>query len=70
MIDVKIRLSALWVAAMFSWVYGDLLRIYSGDLIPGELVGGIQLTQEMWLGSASTNDNPGCYGFPVRDIEG
>jgi hypothetical protein len=48
--DVKIKLSALWVAAMFSWVYGDLLRMYSGDFIPGEL----GLTQEVWLASAIT----------------
>ena len=48
--DVKIKLSALWVAAMFSWVYGDLLRMYSGDFIPGEL----GLTQEVWLVAAIT----------------
>ena len=63
MVDVKIRLSALWVAAMFSWVYGDLLRIYSGDYIPGELVGGIQLTQEMWLGRAVLMIIPGAMVF-------
>ena len=38
---------------MFSWVYGDLLRMYSGDFVPGEL-GGVLLTQEMWLVAAIT----------------
>jgi len=49
--DGKIKLSLLWVAAMFSWAYGDLMRMYSGDYIPGEL-GGFLATQEMWLVSS------------------
>jgi len=52
--DVKIKLSALWVAAMFSWVYGDLLRIYSGDFIAGEFIEGVQMTQELWVVAAIT----------------
>jgi len=31
MVDVKIILSALWVAAMFVWQQGDVQRLYSGD---------------------------------------
>ena len=61
--DVKIKISALWVAAMFSWVYGDLLRVYSGDFVAGELIGGIQLTQEMWLGAAILMIIPGAMIF-------
>jgi len=52
--DVKIKLSLLWVAAMFSWVYGDLLRIYSGDFIAGEFIEGVQMTQELWVVAAIT----------------
>jgi hypothetical protein len=52
--DVKIKLSFLWVAAMFSWVYGDLLRIYSGDFIAGEFIEGVKMTQELWVVAAIT----------------
>jgi len=52
--DVQIKLSGLWVAAMFSWVYGDLLRIYSGDFIAGEFIEGVQMTQELWVVAAIT----------------
>jgi len=54
LVDVKIKLSALWVAAMFSWAYGDLLRIYSGDFIAGEFIEGVQMTQELWVVAAIT----------------
>ncbi len=60
---MKIKLSALWVAAMFSWVYGDLLRIYSGDYIPGEPIGDMQPTQELWLLSAIIMIIPGAMVF-------
>ena len=49
--DVKIKLSALWVALMLTYLLGDVLRIYSGDFKAGE-IGGMQTTQEMWLGVA------------------
>jgi hypothetical protein len=49
--DVQIKLSALWVALMLTYLLGDVLRIYSGDVKPGEM-GGIQFTQAMWLGIA------------------
>ena len=47
---VKIKLSALWAAAMFIYQQGDVMRLYSGDFMPGGDVGGIQVTQAMWLG--------------------
>jgi hypothetical protein len=65
-INVKMKLSGLWVAAMFSWVYGDLLRIYSGDFRPGEMEGleGMQISPEMlWLVSAITMILPGAMVF-------
>ena len=57
--DVQIKLSALWVAQMFCYVYGDLLRLYSGDFIGGENYGGMQISQEMlWLVAAITMTIP------------
>ena len=49
--EVAIKLSGLWVAVMLTYLLGDVLRIYSGDLTVGE-VGGRQMTQGMWLGIA------------------
>jgi len=44
--DVRIILSGLWVALMLTYLWGDVLRIYAGDVTPGE-IGGVQLTQAM-----------------------
>ena len=49
--DVKITLSALWVALMLTYLWGDVLRIFSGDFVAGE-IGGMQITQVMYLGLA------------------
>ena len=49
--DVQIKLSALWVALMLTYLLGDVLRIFSGDFKAGE-IGGMQITQKMWLGIA------------------
>ena len=49
--DVKIILSALWVALMLCYLLGDVLRIFSGDFTAGEVMGK-QVTQGMWLGFA------------------
>jgi len=51
LMDVRIKLSALWVALMLTYLLGDVLRLYSGDFTAGE-AGGIQLTQAVWLGVA------------------
>ncbi len=51
--DVQIKLSALWVALMFIWQQGDVLRLYSGDFIMGDDIGDTLISQEMlWLVSA------------------
>jgi hypothetical protein len=47
----RIYLSALWVALMLTYLLGDVLRIFSGDFKPGE-IGGMKVTQTMWLGIA------------------
>ena len=49
--EVKIKLSALWVALMLIYLLGDVLRIFSGDAKPGEL-NGVKATQGMWMGIA------------------
>ena len=48
---VKIQLSGVWVALMLTYLLGDVLRIFSGDFKAGE-IGGMRLTQTMWLGIA------------------
>ena len=63
-VNVKMKLSGLWVAAMFSWVYGDLLRMYSGDFIPGDLeLGAVMSPEILWLVSAITMIVPGVMVF-------
>jgi len=49
--EVKIQLSALWVALMLTYLLGDVLRIFSGDFAAGKM-GAVQVTQGMWLGIA------------------
>jgi hypothetical protein len=59
MVDVRIILSALWVAAMFLYQQGDVQRIYSGDFIPGETDLGKMMSPEMlWMISAITMTIP------------
>jgi hypothetical protein len=43
-----IILSALWVATMLTYLLGDVLRIFAGDMIAGE-ISGMQATQRMWF---------------------
>jgi hypothetical protein len=49
--DVQIRLSALWVALMLTYLLGDVLRIFVGDFKPGEIAG-VKITQEIGLAIA------------------
>ena len=35
--EVKIKLSALWVALMLVYLLGDVMRIFSGDFEGGEI---------------------------------
>jgi hypothetical protein len=49
--DVKIILSASWVAVMLTYLLGDVLRIYAGDFKSGE-IGGKRVTQNLLLGIA------------------
>ena len=49
--EVRIKLSALWVALMLTYLLGDVLRIFAGDFVAGEIEG-VQMTQVMLLGIA------------------
>jgi len=49
--DVKIILSASWIALMLAYLLGDVLRIYAGDFKPGE-VAGRKITQNLLSGIA------------------
>jgi hypothetical protein len=54
-INVKIRISALWVTLMFFYLYRDVLGFmepgHVEDLLAGELAG-VRMTQAVLLGSA------------------
>jgi len=59
MVDVRIILSALWVAVEFLYQQGDMQRIYSGDFKPGELDLGRMMSPGMlWMISAITMTIP------------
>ena len=49
--EVRIKLSALWVALMLTYLLGDVLRIFAGDFKAGEMEGK-KMTQKMLLGMA------------------
>ncbi|MCA9992116.1 MAG: hypothetical protein KDE29_14070 [Anaerolineales bacterium] len=49
--DVHIKLAAVWVALMLTYLLGDVLRIFSGDFKPGE-IGGMAVPPIMYLGMA------------------
>jgi hypothetical protein len=65
-INVKIKLSALWIALMFFYLYRDVLGFYAPGhleaLIAGE-VAGIQITQVFLLGSAVLMAIPSAMVF-------
>jgi Family of unknown function (DUF6326) len=49
--DVRVILSGLWVAVMLTYLLGDVLRLFAGDVMPGE-IGGRKAGQGVWLGIA------------------
>jgi hypothetical protein len=50
--SVRIILSGLWVALMLIFLLGDVLRLFAGDIVPGE-IDGEPAPQTMWLGAAA-----------------
>ena len=49
--DVRIILAGAWVALMLTYLLGDVLRIFAGDFVPGEM-DGRQAAPWMWLVAA------------------
>lgn len=51
MYETKITLSIIWIAVMLTFLLGDVIRIFSGDVTLGEIQGA-KFTQGMGLGIA------------------
>jgi hypothetical protein len=51
MLEVQLKLAVLWGALMLSYLLGDVLRIFSGDAVPGQIFGP-RNGQAIWLGIA------------------
>ena len=49
--NAKVTLSILWIAVMLTYLLGDVLRIFTGDVVLGEIQGA-KFTQGMSLGIA------------------
>ena len=49
--EARLKLSALWIALMLTYLLGDVLRIFSGDFVAGK-VGGMEISQGLYLGLA------------------
>ncbi len=49
---VRIILSGLWATLMFTYLLGDVLRIFAGDFKAGEMMGGVQGTPAIWIAAA------------------
>lgn len=50
--EIPIRLAAMWIALMLTYLLGDVLRIFAGDFRPGE-IGGMRASQAIWLAAAA-----------------
>lgn len=49
--ETRIKLSALWVMLMLTYLLGDVMRIFSGDFIAGEM-SGMEASEILYLGMA------------------
>lgn len=47
--STRIIISGLWIATMLTYLLGDVLRLFAGDMEPGTFAGGVQATQAMWM---------------------
>src|SRR5260370_20785064 len=66
--DVKIVLSATWIALMLTYLLGDVLRIYAGDFKPGEIAGR-KNNPESVAGNRRINAGSDCHRLPNPDAE-
>ena len=71
-VDVKPKLSALWVALMFFYVYADILLFYRQGHVAGLIAGkagGMDITPAFVLGSAIVMAIPSLMVF-LPGVEG
>ena len=57
MLNPKVTLSIIWIAVMLTYLWGDVLRIFAGDVVLGE-IDGAKFTQGMALGIAALMVTP------------
>jgi ABC-type transport system involved in cytochrome c biogenesis permease component len=55
--STKITLSIIWIAVMLTYLLGDVIRIFAGDVTLGEIQGA-KFTQAMGLGIAALMVTP------------
>ena len=55
--DIKVTLSILWIAVMLTYLWGDVLRMFAGDVVLGE-IDGAKFTQGIALGIAALMVTP------------
>jgi hypothetical protein len=55
--NVRITLSIIWIAVMLTYLLGDVIRIFAGDVVLGE-IDGAKFTQGMGLGIAALMVTP------------
>ncbi len=46
--EVRIILAGSWVALMLTYLLGDVIRVFAGDFVPGE-IDGQKASQTMWM---------------------
>jgi hypothetical protein len=65
--DVRIIISALWVATMFNNLYGDVPMIFSGDA--EKMFGAGAIYSGNVVRNCTINGDSGCYGCSDPDVE-
>lgn len=65
-IHVKLKLSALWAAVMFCYIYGDYFGLYVPNQLSGMLAGQgpIGPTSRVFGGHCRSDGYPGRHGLP------
>ena len=66
--EIRIKLSALWVALMLTYLLGDVLRIFSGDFQAGEIEGHASHPGDV-LGHGRAFCHSDCDGFSIPDAK-
>ena len=61
--EVRIKLAALWVALMLTYLLGDVLRIFSGDFEAAKAGGMMKISPGFYLGMALLFVLPIIMGF-------